>query len=190
MRQRTTDLPRNLRTLLFAVDGRTDSKFLESNLSSFGDLPLLFKELEQAGYIEQVPSSKSSSGSSTKSAQNRFSTTLPAEEAHEWARRAETRSSRERKNVYQPAHGSSVTGGNEMNPRVAEYQLKAAVNLMSDFVAIHFPERQLEIVLELERLSSVEALARQMPSYLTLIKSLGEVSRQHLKELQLLLSSN
>jgi hypothetical protein len=70
------------------------------------------------------------------------------------------------------------------------YQLKQAVSLMSDFVSTHLPMQAIEIVLELERLSSVEQLIASLSGYEALIGSQGEAARRHLTELRLVLSSH
>lgn len=69
------------------------------------------------------------------------------------------------------------------------YELSNVISLMSDFVTQHLPERSLEIVLELESLSSVEQVVSSLDDYRTLITPTGEVAHHHLAELQRMLDA-
>jgi hypothetical protein len=80
--------------------------------------------------------------------------------------------------------------GSGLLHHTSQYQLKQAVGLMSDFVSAHLPAQSIEIVLELERLTSVEQLMTSLPGYEALIGGQGEAARRHLMELRAVLSSN
>ena len=85
--------------------------------------------------------------------------------------------------AHEPARGALV-------PNMANYQLKSAIGLMSDFMSTHMPVQSIEIVLELERLSSVEQLLASLKGYESLIGGVGEPARKHLAELRAALSSS
>jgi hypothetical protein len=80
--------------------------------------------------------------------------------------------------------------GSSLLNQTSHYQLKQAVGLMSDFVSEHLPLQSIEIVLELERLTSVEQLIASLSGYEALIGSQGEAARRHLTELRAVLSSH
>jgi hypothetical protein len=48
------DLPRMVKTLLIAVDGRTSVAMFQKLLPNFGDVSALFEALEAGGYIERL----------------------------------------------------------------------------------------------------------------------------------------
>ena len=73
-------------------------------------------------------------------------------------------------------------------PSSAQYQLRNAISLMSDFVTTHLPAESIEIVLTLEGLSSVEEVLASLNDYKTMIAPAGSAVAPHLEELSTLLS--
>ena len=71
----------------------------------------------------------------------------------------------------------------------ADYQLRNAIRLMSDFVSQHMPLESLELVLTLEGLRSVEQVLTSLKGYEAMIAHLGEPARKHMAELRRVLSS-
>ncbi|MFZ4551293.1 MAG: hypothetical protein ACOYNB_05665 [Aquabacterium sp.] len=192
----SADLPRKLRTLLIAIDGRTDSTAFERNLSSFGDVSALLDSLKTAGYIEESnaglfrsnPNPKLTKSGSPRLA--RSSASSSDFRAGDGRFASEFRAYRAVSQTYQPANGAMFAGGGDEKASLANAQLKAAVSLMSDFVAEHLPAQALEIVIELEPLSSVEALIRSLDDYEQLIKPAGtDKGLKHMRELRAILTS-
>jgi hypothetical protein len=86
--------------------------------------------------------------------------------------------------------GQPERRGSGLVNQTSHYQLKQAVSLMSDFVSAHLPMQSIEIVLELERLTSVEQLIASLSGYEALVGGQGEPARRHLAELRAVLSSH
>ena len=73
-----------------------------------------------------------------------------------------------------------------LNP--AQYQLRNAISLMSDFVTTHLPAESIEIVLTLEGLNSVAQVVAKLNDYTAMIAPAGATVTPHLNELRALLS--
>lgn len=218
-------LPRKLRTLLIAIDGRTRTEAYVSSLSAFGDVETLLESLHQSGLIELIDTDH---GGNEPPARTRprvaervdpFAPTTGSPSAEPWERTlvmsgfAQTASSRDNDSrgftgfeptrdpqaeapvASPPVASPSVYGRPEPSRRpslvnpMAHYQLKMAVGLMSDFVGRHLPAESIEIVLELERLTSVEQLLGSLGGYGAMLSGIGEPARLHLAELRSALSS-
>lgn len=209
-------LPRKLRTLLISVDGRTRQSTYVTTLSSFGDVAALLDSLQQQGYIEliqvddrdvpaksgrvewaatDVPTTEHQGPSDTKPdplasafelAGIRASTAM-SDDVSSWDRfQPEPR-------LLSTPSASSVGFATPVvragsPPSSAQYQLRSAVSLMSDFVTTHMPADSLEIVLTLEGLSSVEQVIASLKGYQAMIAPSGSAATRHLEELRALLS--
>jgi hypothetical protein len=88
------------------------------------------------------------------------------------------------------SNGAANTDGvRQLVPTTAHHQLQQAIAAMSDFVSTHLPLESIEILLELERLSSVEQLMGSLKGYEALIAGIGEPARKHMAALRNTLSS-
>ncbi len=203
-------LPRKLRTLLIAVDGKTWRDTYVNSLSSFGDVAALLESLEQQGYIARMGTedtgpdthpntpwqhtntqatlqqdspllAPSAIDSAFASAGIRNSAT-PSDEVSSWARFQSNPLS------MPPARPLSAARVGAA-PSSAQYQLRGAISLMSDFVTTYLPADSLEIVLTLEGLSSVEQVIASLKGYQAMIATAGESARRHMAELRTLLAS-
>ena len=203
-------LPRKLRTLVIAVDGRTSLQSYVRSLSSFGDVTALLEALAQQGYIAAVDTDPHKPERS--STDNPWSTTLErdterstqpmplpsvSDAAFESAgiRNSDVASDdvsswdRFQSNpaAFTPPVGfpASRLGA---PPSSAQYQLRSAISLMSDFVTTHLPADCLEIALTLESLSSVEQVIASLKGYQAMIAPAGSAATRHMDELRALLS--
>ena len=207
-------LPRKLRTLLIAIDGRTSLDVYIKSLSSFGDVEALMESLLQAGLIEVIPSrgpvqkdavdkaaetffakqqrvawsDTDSTGGSTlqksglASKQSRFSMQDPVDDVQSWSKFQQSPGSA-------PARYTPPSAGSSGSTSIAQYQLRNAISLMSDFVTQHMPMESLELVLTLEGLTSVEQVISSLKGYQSLIEHVGQPAREHLASLRTLLAS-
>lgn len=207
-------LPRKLRTLLISVDGRTRQSTYVKTLSSFGDVAALLDSLMQQGYIELVAADHEAPTSQTEWQVTHAPTTTrpdaanprapsphaldsafkvagirnadpPSDDVSSWDRfQPEPR-------PYNPAPSSSAAALAQragVPPSSAQYQLRSAISLMSDFVTTHLPNDALEIVLTLEGLNSVEQVITSLKGYQAMIVPTGSAATHHLEELRNLLS--
>jgi hypothetical protein len=206
-------LPRKLRTLLISVDGRTRENIYISTLSSFGDVAALLDSLLQQGYIQIVETDDD--GPTTRPPRSEWPVTdVPTSDRQYAASAAPDRlaSAFEQAGIrnsdapsddvsswdrFQPPPRFANPSAQEFNvpglrtgspPSSAQYQLRSAVSLMSDFVTTHLPADSLEIVLTLEGLSSVEQVIASLKGYQAMIAPAGAAATGHLEELRDLLS--
>ncbi len=211
-------LPRKLRTLLISIDGKTVQSTYVRTLSAFGDVSALLESLAQQGYIETTNTASAAqsapSGPATVPDRTEWQPTdiphtqrqqhasqsmnvlesafkfaglrnsaSPSDEISSWDR-------------FQPEPRPGASSGASARPaeRVgappssAQYQLRSAISLMSDFVTAHLPNESLEIVLTLEGLSSVEQVIASLKGYQALIAPAGPAGAHHIDELRALLS--
>lgn len=204
---RESALPRKLRTLLIAIDGKTRLNTYVNSLHSFGDVEALLESLLQAGLVEVAHTGNAapasplagtsaahhplSSWSDTDTGRNAISNAQVSGytaagrapirghdlDAASWSR-------------FQPSTqtGFSRVGEGAGRPGdTAHYQLRNAISLMSDFVTRYLPQDSLEIVLSLESLGSVEQVMGSLKGYETLVAPIGEPARHHLAELRTVL---
>lgn len=203
-------LPRKLRTLLISVDGRTRQSIYVKTLSSFGDVAALLDSLMQQGYIELIatdddatsptdwpatdvptttrqgpaPMAPDALDSAFKLAGLR-NTDIPSDDVSSWDR------FQPEPPPFSPAPTSAAAvpaSRAGAPPSSAQYQLRSAISLMSDFVTTHLPADALEIVLTLEGLDSVEQVIASLKGYQAMIAPTGSAATRHLEELRHLLS--
>lgn len=164
-----SSLPRKLRTLLIAVDGRTATSTYVDSLSSFGDVGGLLNLLLEAELIELSITKKPFDGlrENVSTTTANIPTRPPALSA-----------------TFVPSSNRKI-----ISPASDQYQLRKVISFMSDFVLVNLPEQSLEIVLVFEELASVEQLAQSLKGYEAMIAHTGTPAQVHLAELQKLLAS-
>ena len=208
-----SSLPRKLRILLISVDGRTRQSVYVKTLSSLGDVEAHLDSLLQQGYIELIATDATTTGQpgwqvtgAPSSSEPKFANSAatsshaldsafkaagirnsgsPSDDISSWDR-------------FRPEpQPFSLTAGNAAvapasragaPPSSAQYQLRSAISLMSDFVTTHLPADALEIVLALEGLASVEQVIASLKGYQAMISPSGAAGAGHLEELRDLLS--
>lgn len=181
-------LPRKLRSLLMVVNGNTRLSVYLQTLSSFGDVGALMGALEAQGLVELVLPARAASISNVQAAPRSAPSAAwtpaagpsalaasPAtltDDLAAWASFGDELPAAGLVPASNPAFGSDA------------YQLRKALLLVSDFVALHLPEQSLEIMLAFETLASAEQVMGSLDGYETLIAPLGEPARRHLAELR------
>ena len=206
-----------LRALLVSVDGHTLQQTYVKNLASLGDVVALLNSLFAQGYLEIIktdniePATKpgqtvwQNAATPTVERQSQGGMTPAAlESAFELAGIRNTNAppakqllanggQPETRFQYSPAASSMSTAPVARPgapPSSAQYQLRSAISLMSDFVTTHLPAESIEIVLTLEGLSSVEQVMASLNDYKAMIAPAGSAVAPHLDKLRDLLSSS
>ena len=209
-----------LRALLVSVDGHTLVETYVKNLASLGDVMALLNSLLMQGYLEIIktdnfePAAKpgqtlrQNAATPTVERQSQGGMTPAAlESAFELAGIRNTGAPPAKLlpvNGGQPEtrfqNSAASPGASSMlaapvarpgaPPSSAQYQLRNAISLMSDFVTTHLPAESIEIVLTLEGLSSVEQVMASLNDYKVMIAPAGSAIAPHLDELRALLSSS
>jgi hypothetical protein len=211
------DLPRMVKTLLIAVDGRTSVAMFQKLLPNFGDVSALFDALEAGGYIERaggvsvkVPAPAPPPGFAPSPPRAALRVVPPAapeptpDSRQPLNSRIDLDTSRwfestqvfagpaSRQPEAAPPERSSFTAPNLSGHRsmVTEIaRVRETRTLMSDFLFAHMPEVAMEAVLALERLETTEQILRNIPEYQRLIAATGRKGVEHLAAVRTVLSS-
>ncbi len=158
-------LPRKLKTLLKAINGKVSDDVYVKNLSSFGDVGELLRSLVQAGLIADAAQRGSHVPPSPS-----FVKALPVEPL--------------RLSVpAQPARAAAA----ELS--MDDWALQRAVEAMSNFVLTHLPEAAFGVLPEIESLASLQQLVEMLDGYAQFVAAAGEPSRAHLEEIEQLVQA-
>jgi hypothetical protein len=202
-------LPRKLRTLLIAIDGKTALSTYVSSLSSFGDVEGLLDSLKAAGLIEAIGASNDPINSPKQSffhPTDLFESTDhdPTSESLEKTFRNTDFLTADTYAAYEAAQSNIASiapvlqtqasmlkdSSNVSSGQTMSGSLPQIIASMSDFVKLHFSEQSLEIILSLESLQSLADVQVNLPSYAALIQPAGLAARTHLAALNAALSLN
>ena len=186
----TADLPRRLRMLLIAVDGRTESASFVASLPSFGDVLGMLESLRAGGYVESLDARPSAAAYTTAEPPS----AVPAHAPAPAPQYLEGLRDLQQKNfqglvaqqAHRPAHRPTVGrhADGQARPRAALAETKELVTFMCDFVTRYLPLESLEISLELERLPSRDVLIESLDGYEELLEGTGQAGQNHLRELR------
>lgn len=192
-------LPRKLRSLLMVVNGKTPLSVYLETLSSFGDVAALMRTLETQGLVERVMGADSVANGRNVPAAPRsasgFSSPAAAWKPAAWKPAAGPSASAASPAALTDDLAAWASFGDELSTvglapadnaafGSAAHQLRKALLMVSDFVAVHLPEQSLEIVLAFETLTSAEQVLGNLAGYEALVAPLGEPARRHLAELR------
>ena len=166
-------LPRNLKSLLKLIDGKTPLVMLEESLRAFGDVRGLVQSLAAAGLIKPladgVKSDRTGSGPNSRMGHdplaNGSGTSSPFGQSQLRTR-------------FPPSAASDA---------LRSQALRKAEDMMSDFVLTHLPEQSFGLLKELEALTSLEQLAATLGGYEQVVSQVGAASRDHLAQLKQIL---
>ncbi len=198
------EMPRAMRTLLLAVDGRTRLASYRMILSHLGDVGMLFEGLENAGYIARVTAANTrvantvasvpprSTPSSIQNDLRTLAATMPFESTQQPSVPGESSIKNydilakinEAQSHFSksPPTLSGRAGPSYLNTA----KLNRAKSLMTDFLLSHLPDVAMEVSLSIDRIDSFDELERSLPDYSQMIAKLGRVSVDHLREIRLL----
>lgn len=211
-------LSRTLRALLVSVDGRTQQQTYVENLASFGDVSALLDSLLIQGYVEiittdndeflTVPGLADWQDTGALAIERQDEGTTPAVPFESRAEMSGTHRTAALSSETLPpksfqfkprlppstalpatvAASSTAAARPGMRLSAAQYQLRNAISLMSDFVTSHLPDESIEIVLTLEGLNSLAQVVACLNDYKAMIAPAGTAVTAHLNELRELLS--
>jgi hypothetical protein len=198
LRNPEAPLPRRTKLLLIAIDGKTDSSLYIANLSSFGDVAAMLETLLRAGLVQAlapvaVAAGRPATSDATPSQISTWflSTTQHAGDFENWT------------DTYaiplEPSGHRAVKpwdmGGLRLAPAAAnklvtdqdstaQQQARKAVLLMTNFVATYFAEQAAELLPAIDKLTSVERIARSLKDYEALVAPAGKAATRHLVDLR------
>jgi hypothetical protein len=149
-----SDLPRKLRLILASINGRTDHLVYVQTLTNFGNVQEALLMLEELGLIEN------------KSPTNQALSPPPLTEFNH-----------ANLSKLMPLDVSQLNTERNL-------QLTSCITQMSDFCTTYLPDRAMEILLNLESFSSLDAIRKYLPDYLSMVYAAGDPAMQHTKNLR------
>ena len=190
-------LPRKLKSILKVIDGRTQVSTFEKNLSSFGDVRAILQSLDMAGLITQIESVAPAGQTGTDHRAERAFTppTSPAVPASaDWA---PTRSPYAeysdsiKMDAWQASElATQVMSASPASRHLHNSALHDILYSMANFVKTYLPDQSVQILKEIEEITSLELLAVTLGGYEQMVASAGEPSVQHLKSIKKSLREN
>ena len=190
-------LPRKLKSILKVIDGRTQVSTFEKNLSSFGDVRAILQSLDMAGLITQIESVAPAGQTGTDHrAERAFTppTSLAVPASADWA---PTRSpyAEHSDSIKMDAWQASELATQVMSASPASRHLHNSalhdiLYSMANFVKTYLPDQSVQILKEIEEITSLELLAVTLGGYEQMVASAGEPSVQHLKSIKKSLREN
>lgn len=191
------ELPSRTKALLMAIDGQTDSSVYMASLSSFSDLPALLGTLMRAGLVRAVApqgTHPEPPGEAPGHASTWFRTTVQqADDFADWCDTYAVPLQASAPAQADPWETHGLLPGLAAQAAAldftAQQQVRRAVLLMNRFVAKHFADQAVELLPVLEKLTSVERIARSLKNYEALVAPAGKAATRHLQDLRATLTS-
>jgi hypothetical protein len=200
-------LPRMMKTLLMAVDGKTSVAMFQQLLPNFGDVAALFDALQANGLVAPrdaakpaaraplrvVPVREPAPAPRERSARTPAAATPPPRPAADtgW------RSTAAAPSTLQQSDGAAFDPYRALVPNtlsgtryaIAESsRVRDARSAMTNFLFQYRPDVAMEVTLTLERLETTEQMLSNFDDYKRLIASAGRVAVEHLAEVRRILA--
>jgi hypothetical protein len=213
-RDPNTALPRMMKTLLMAVDGKTSVAMFQQLLPNFGDVAALFDALQANGLVAPrsaaprkattprpplhvVPASAGPAPQvephrTTRPAARTFETQLSQVDEADWSRAAAGASTLQRADggtfdPYRTAKPSRLAGA--PHSIVESSRVRDARSAMTNFLFKYRPDVAMEATLMLERLDSTEQMIVSLDEYQRLVASAGRAAVDHIADVRRILAS-
>jgi hypothetical protein len=199
-------LPRMMKTLLMAVDGKTSVAMFQQLLPNFGDVAALFDALQANGLVMPRDAAKPASRAPLRVVQMREAappqeraarTPPPAATAPQRMTEAGWRSTAAAPSTLQQSDGAAFDPYRALVPNtlsgtryaIAESsRVRDARSEMTNFLFQYRPDVAMEVTLTLERLETTEQMLRNLDDYKRLIASAGRAAVEHLADVRRILA--
>jgi hypothetical protein len=200
-------LPRMMKTLLMAVDGKTSVAMFQQLLPNFGDVAALFDALQANGLVTPRDAAKPAARAplrvvpmrDTPPPQERVARSAPTQGAAPPQRAAETgwRSTAAAPSTLQQSDGAAFDPYRALVPNtlsgtryaIAESsRVRDARSEMTNFLFQYRPDVAMEVTLTLERLETTEQMLRNLDDYKRLVASAGRAAVEHLADVRRILA--
>lgn len=189
---------RRTKSLLMAIDGKSDASLHIAKLSSLGDVAAMLENLLSAGLVRALEPVAPVAGRSARSgaASGHVSTWVLTNSHHAgdfpaWSdtyvlphEQGDDPFVKPRNLDDSPPAPAAAARSEEDQDSTAQQQVRKAVALMHDFVATHFAERAAELLPPIDKLTSVERIARSLKDYEALVAPVGKAATRHLVDLR------
>jgi hypothetical protein len=201
LRNANTSLARRTKTLLIAIDGKTDSSLYIASLWSFGDVPALLEMLLRDGLVRAlgpvvsvvpIMGNPAHSGAASGHVSTWFQTTAQcAGDVLSWNDTYPVPlapGNQTFDDMWELDESPQAPVGHAASHAepdfIAQQQLRNAVLLMHKFIATHLAKRSAELVPVIDTLTSVEQIARRLKDYEAWVAPAGKAATQHLLDLR------
>jgi hypothetical protein len=201
-------LPRMMKTLLMAVDGKTSVAMFQQLLPNFGDVAALFDALQANGLVMPRDAAKPAARAPLRVVPMREAApppperaartaSLPAAAPPERASEAGWRSTAAAPSTLQQSDGAAFDPYRALVPNtlsgtryaIAESsRVRDARSEMTNFLFQYRPDVAMEVTLMLERLETTEQMLRNLDDYKRLIASAGRAAVEHLANVRRILA--
>jgi hypothetical protein len=200
-------LPRMMKTLLMAVDGKTNVAMFQQLLPNFGDVAALFDALQANGLVAPRDAAKPAARAplrvvpmrDTPPPAARTARTPPPPVATPPQRAADTgwRSTAAAPSTLQQSDGAAFDPYRALVPNtlsgtryaIAESsRVRDARSEMTNFLFQYRPDVAMEVTLTLERLETTEQMLRNLDDYKRLVASAGRAAVEHLADVRRILA--
>jgi hypothetical protein len=198
-------LPRMMKTLLMAVDGKTNVAMFQQLLPNFGDVAALFDALQANGLVAPRDAAKPAARAplrvvpmrDTPPPAARTARTPPAATPPQRAPDTGWRSTAAAPSTLQQTDGAAFDPYRALVPNtlsgtryaIAESsRVRDARSEMTNFLFQYRPDVAMEVTLTLERLETTEQMLRNLDDYKRLIASAGRAAVEHLVDVRRILA--
>jgi hypothetical protein len=212
-RDPSSDLPRMMKTLLMAVDGKTTVGMFQKLLPNFGDVGALLDGLQANGLVTPrdagsraasklplrvVPLRDTAPPPPAPAARDsRLARPAPAPTPSRFTPEAGWRSTAAAPSTLQQSDGASFDPYRALVPNtlsgtryaIAESsRVRDARSLMTNFLFQYRADVAMEVTLTLERLETTEQMLSSLDDYKRLVASAGRAAVEHLAEVRRILA--
>lgn len=197
-------LPRKLKTLLKAIDGKTVLPVYLKSLGAFGDVELILQSLYDAGLLTVALPEAPKLNSRESDAASPPAIARPSAKDQKAEKRPVAADTVKNQRLVgdgnsswpnqAPSNNSKAWGfaGNTMEvtrplatPQRKDW--KSALELMSDFVLTHMPQDAFTILKDIESVQSKNELTVVLAAYWQFIQSTGDLGSEHMRLLKQLI---
>jgi hypothetical protein len=194
LRSPDAQLPRRTKSLLIAIDGKSDSSLYIANLSSFGDVAAMLETLIDNGLVQALqPVAERAVPSDARPSQISTWFLTTAQHAGDFENWTETYAIplepsedpfAEAWNMGELLPARVPAASDDDLDSTAQQQVRKAVLLMHNFIATHFAKQATELLPVIDKLTSVERIARSLKDYEALVAPAGKAATRHLADLR------
>jgi hypothetical protein len=198
-------LPRMMKTLLMAVDGKTSVAMFQQLLPNFGDVAALFDALQANGLVAPRDAAKPAARAplrvvamrDTPPLAERAARTPSAAAPPQRAPETGWRSTAAAPSTLQQSDGAAFDPYRALVPNtlsgtrsaIAESsRVRDARSEMTNFLFQYRPDVAMEVTLTLERLETTEQMLRNLDDYKRLVASAGRAAVDHLAHVRRILA--
>lgn len=194
-----TKLPKSLKSLLQAIDGRTESRTIARQFADFGNVESLLEQLESAGLIESKSAAQRTSsfgqdadeiwGLPRATHTRPVLHAVPSTKPIGLAINALLATPARREDAWEVTSASGLDDAPSRSLEESMLELTQQIaDIMATFVLTYLPNQAYGLLKELESLRSPAQLKATLPGYEALVVTVGQTGREHIAHLRQLIA--